>query len=272
MSSWVNIVSSLDLPQKHIEYLSTLFEYNAMHSLCKSIILVGSWSRGNSLKTSDLDLLIITKDKDSKNKIAEHLHTLIGKRSRNRPEVDIKILSLEEFSYSWQSQQHFMLLTYCQSHKVLWGSDVFANRQINPPLIQQTMSREISTIDEAAVDLESGSRFQECGISLLTALKTFIFLDYYFSNKVSLKPIENILQNIFGDIYRKVHKIFYQVTNRIALNFKFSGNVRVHRSEDDKYSDTDYQHLLIACEDISKYAQKVYRKITGILSNNDFFR
>ncbi len=81
-----------------------------------SVILFGSYAKGRAVKDSDLDILIIVKNKISIDKIIRELYAKYGK------EINVIMLTPEEFA---QQRDKEFVKEIIRNHYILYGTEIF---------------------------------------------------------------------------------------------------------------------------------------------------
>jgi len=86
-----------------------------------SVILFGSYAKGTAVRDSDLDILIIVKNKILINKVIRELYAKYGK------EINVIMLTLEEFA---QQMDKEFVKEIIRNHYILYGTEIFTKEAV----------------------------------------------------------------------------------------------------------------------------------------------
>ncbi len=83
-----------------------------------SIVLFGSYAKGSATKESDIDVLLISREKEGIDKVTKEIHAKYGK------EISIVLMSPKDFK---KQKDNALIKEIINSHYILHGTEKFVN-------------------------------------------------------------------------------------------------------------------------------------------------
>jgi predicted nucleotidyltransferase len=234
----------------------------------ESIYLVGSWARGESTPSSDIDILIITEDQITKNELSKQIQRKL--LSELRKLIDVKILTSRELHEAYYSLYHFLIWVYFREGIVLFGKSMVNQYPIIWDLLRNVVSDTQTHLEESRLYLENKHRYSQACVVIWNSVNTFYFIDRYLLHRDQEHPNkQSAIQMRLKKMYRKIKGIYSDISMRINNDFPLSlgGVLRYPEKIDRKYSSQEYDILLQYHELIEGYGNKIYRNLLKLIDS-----
>ena len=242
IEGWRNEVpKQLGLLSHQIQFLNDVI--SSIAQFCDSIILVGSWSRRCADNESDLDLLIVTPDSNSKEQVLSNVKKHQKVSLRLRKLCDFKVITKAELDRGQSSSHFFVIWTWLRFGRVLYGSEIGNCFDLDKEKLADVLSDLSRRMEDCSLRLGEYSMFRGSCVILIEALNTIFFIEQTVFEDQPRKVKTDFLRYELGDFYHSVMKIYYEITtsqwnNVLGITYRFS------RQHDRKYSTEFYDQLL----------------------------
>jgi len=242
------------LPQPQQSFLKTFLP--RVQPYCRSVYLTGSWAVGEGNARSDLDLIIVTKNRKRRLKVEAIVHDFSSLRNQLRFAVDSRVYADEELTRALASMDHFMLWVCFRIGKPLWGNDIRV--RLNTEYVRQAMTHWLERMNEVDLLLASESQFTACGYTLYAALLWFYYVErYLLLDGQPLLTKQKLLQHHFGKQLTVVRKCYYRVAKMVGGKKTISDCARVRIREAHRVSSSNYSAFLPCYESVLAYVEDI---------------
>ncbi|MGV9170021.1 MAG: nucleotidyltransferase domain-containing protein [Promethearchaeia archaeon] len=226
--------------------------------LAKTIILIGSHATDEATSTSDIDFIAITENANA----AERIRRSISKRSMkdNRPLLDVKVYTEEEFRKAKSGKEHLFLWTALTTGQTLCGEDITQNITLNKRRLVNTVWEELQGVVDCVDKLEMRTRFTGCCFALHHALATMYFGQKFVLEHSRYSSKSVFMRNMLGNALDLVKDRYYYVASRVEKP-ELAQDIRIPASVDRKFSEADYNLVRQKCEKSMAYLRQKYSKV-----------
>jgi predicted nucleotidyltransferase len=207
-----------------------------------SIVLAGSQVDGTAHEDSDIDLIIITKNKDE----ADVVHGLADdlNKSELRPILDCKVFAKQDLS-SAKSGPENLFLWICLTHgRLISGIDVTKDVDLNTQTVLNLIWRCVQNAQEVIDWLDSQVHFTGCCYHVYNSLATIYFVNRFILNTVA--PTEtkrDFIKSHLGDQYLRIRERYYWVVRHLDVNLS-QKTLKIPLSVDKRFKKVDYLRIL----------------------------
>ncbi|MBD3159735.1 MAG: hypothetical protein GF309_13215 [Candidatus Lokiarchaeota archaeon] len=224
----------------------------------KSIILTGSQATGESTSSSDIDFIAIVEGTSS----GERIRRSISKRSTkgNRPLVDVKVYTEEEFRKAKSGKEHLFLWTALTTGQTLCGEDLTQDITLNKRRVVNTVWEELHEVVDCVDMLEMRAHFTGCCFALYQALATTYFVQKFVLDQSKHPSKLGFMTDMLGDAHDLVKDRYYYVASRTEKS-ELAQDVGIPTSVDRKFSEADYSVVRQKCEEAVRYLRQNYSKV-----------
>jgi len=224
----------------------------------QSIILTGSHAMDESTSSSDIDFIAIVNGTNS----AERIRRSISKRSAkgNRPLLDVKVYTEEEFRKAKSGKEHLFLWTSLTGGETLCGEDITQSITLNKRRLVDTVWKELQGVVDCVDKLEMRTHFTGCCFTLYQALATIYFVQKFVLEQSGHPSKSVFMRDMLGDAHDLVRDRYYYVANRTEES-ELTQDVSIPTSADRKFDEADYSLVQQKCEEAVSNLRKNYSKI-----------
>lgn len=224
-----------------------------------SIVLVGSHALGIAHEESDIDLIVLTKQR----KDVEIIH-IIGKElnsSGPRPVIDCKVYTESEFSRARAGLDNRFLWTCLSNGKVLFGQDITKTVQLIPQRVSESYWKHIQDVEEGLRNLDVGVQYTGSCYSIYDALSTTYFVERFIlhSIKGNMNKEEFIKMQLQTE-YSKARERYYWVISHIE-KANSERKLRIPAGVDRRFNRSDYKLMHSKVVDFLEILQNRYKNI-----------
>jgi hypothetical protein len=227
---------------------------------CKCILLGGSWAQGFQSKDSDVDLIFICRNRDSKSPLSNLVLRTLKRTIRTPGQViDGKVFTEEELTRCAMGKDNLWLYLMFRDGIIIHGDNLLSPPKLRPQLVCQIISSNVKAVEEAIRWIEQGILWDLVYHRLFAAVNTFKYAETLITGNIFDKQQrELMIQKFFGSTSKFVKQRYEAV--RWQIKQRESGKLLVDRKQTSKrpkeLSNTD---LLQAAERIRNFGQSVYR-------------
>jgi len=228
---------------------------------CGSIMLTGSWARGDHHGWSDVDIIVITNDKTK-----EHVQRILTRHKRsagfiggNRPWLDIKLFSREEFIKLSNGPMNPFLFSCLKDGKIIYGKDFSKEIVLKPSVLLDNIDSCFQMIDEAIDLIKKKKMFPIICYFLYSCLRTFYHIDRIIDESRTSLDFERMGKKIFNSLWKKVKRTAYEVDKRAWRNWP-NISIKVSKKDFKTIPDSVREQFLKSSQSIIEYGNKVQIK------------
>lgn len=247
-------------------YSSSIID--SIEPFVKSVTLVGSYVVNETVSDSDIDLIIIgtPSNKIRKLMLKTNLHTT----GNNRPRIDLKILTQQDFLIKKSKMENFFFWTCSQNRRVLYGVDILEKLELNCQSVDNLIWYHVERLQESLEWLERESRYSGSCYYIYEYLTTSYFLErFVFESKKgkSQKKSEYIESNLDHQ-YEIIKQKNYAVLKKES-SFGISGVTKIRHEIDKAMSTDDYYELQLINEKVLSDAEDTKKRFGNWLNSYD---
>jgi len=235
-----------------------------INGLVKSVVLVGSKVMEKTTERSDTDLIIIANDKNAVEQIQRILQNQDD--SSNRPELDCKVYTEEDFSKAKGGKSNFFLWTALMNSRVLLGHDISSEVKMKPNLVRSALWNSQEDVENACSNFESNTQFTGSCFSLYSSLTTLYFAEKHFLRGGQMKITkEEYIRKIVKNQHETTRNRYYWVARKWRTSN--SEIVNIPLNIDKKFHGTDYANMYEVTSQALQYFQTMTAKILTCLDH-----
>ena len=225
---------------------------------CDSLYLVGSYSSGDVLISSDIDIIIIVRNDDAIRTVSKIFEEF---RSQIEPMLDIRVYTRDSFNKANNGLDHFSIWSNIQSGLLIIGSPIAV--KLKPNLVKAGLLHWIDRIDESICHLEVHTQFEGTCFLLYSALVWFFFIDKHLIHEYKGKISKvGALRNVFGDMQETI-SLNYEKTLQKIRKKKINQGEKIRFKETRRWSEVEYSMLLGIAEDVNEYGNEILLKVSN---------
>jgi hypothetical protein len=222
--------------------------------------LVGSYAYGEARSDSDIDLLVITQDVESAERVKNSIDALQSDSPGNS--IDCKVYTEKGFAAAKSGKEHLFLWAALSKGELLCGEDIRDGIKLNPTLITESIWHLIDELSSCRDSLKNRSQFTGCCYYIYYSLVTSYFLDRFILQfNHNCQPKVDFMRERLLNTYDIIKDRYQWVIDHVT-NPEVSCTIKIPKATDRKFSEKQYLEILNICKSTLEYLQNVYSRTT----------
>lgn len=233
-----------------------------IQTFCLSVMLIGSRARGCETPESDIDIVVIAKEKES----VKQIHSLLQLQTQlnDNLQLDCKVFTESEFQKAKNGQDNFYWWNALEDARVLFGNDSWCPTKLIHSNTSSLLWNCITELENAFTMLEAQTQFTGACYRIVSSLKTIFFAERIFLQKTEEEKRKDMfLRDTLGDQYDIASSRYNWVSQQLgdSLDKKLKVSSKIDRKFKKQAYLRMYDKSVIILDLVKKRVPELMKKI-----------